>query len=105
MVTLFIVLLVFLWLTGIVTIPSFSILHFALFYINAHPVTIWDILLLTVIIWMAGVVPVPFKGLAIILLILWLLAIMGVIAISGFSNLILVLLLLGLILHLLGIYF
>ena len=105
MITVFIVLLVFLWFTGIVTIPSFSILHFALFHINRNPVTIWDILLLAVIIWMAGVLPSPFKGLATILLILWLLAVMGVIAISGFSNLILVLLLLGLILQLLGIHF
>ena len=105
MASFLIIILVFLWLTGIISIPSFSILHLALFHVNGKPVTIWDILILAVILWVVGILPLPFRGLGTILLILWLLSILGIIAIAGFSNLIIILLLIGLIIHLFGVHF
>lgn len=105
MTTFIIIFLVILWLGGFISIPSFSLLHYGLFYISGRAVTVWDIILLAVIIWMIGVLPYPFRGIGTIILILWFMSILGIIALHGFSNLILALIIIGLILHLLGITF
>ena len=103
MITLIVILLVVFWLAGIISIPSFSVLHRALFFINRNPVSFLDLLLLSVFIWVIGVLPSPLRGIGMVLLVLWLLAILGVIAITGLSNLIIILLIIGLILHMSGI--
>ncbi|OGG03558.1 hypothetical protein A2W14_03170 [Candidatus Gottesmanbacteria bacterium RBG_16_37_8] len=105
MLSFLIILLIILYLTGFISIPSLSFLHRTLFYLNGRAVSVWDILILSVILYLLGFLQGPLRGIATILLILWILSVLGIIAISGFANLILALLLVGLILHLLGISF
>ncbi|MDP3758703.1 MAG: hypothetical protein Q8Q86_03215, partial [Candidatus Daviesbacteria bacterium] len=69
-----------------------------LFGINNHAVTLWEILILAVIGWAIGILPRPLQAVATALLLLWVLATLGIFAIAGLPNIIVLVIIVGLIL-------
>ena len=100
MLQLILILLLFFWLSQNFSVSFFN---FVLFYINRRPVTLWNFIIFLIVIWAIGILPQPLRNIAIVLLLFWLLSLLGVIVVSGLSNIILPLIILGIILHLIGI--
>ncbi|OGK14313.1 hypothetical protein A3A93_03200 [Candidatus Roizmanbacteria bacterium RIFCSPLOWO2_01_FULL_38_12] len=98
MLVAIIVILIILWFLGYMPITGISIPNLVLFTINNHPITLWEVLILAVIAWAIGILPRPFQVIASILLILWILSVLGIFAISGLPNIIVVAIILALIL-------
>lgn len=96
MLTAIITILIILWFFGYSPI-SISIPNIVLFTINSHAVTLWEILILAVISWAIGILPPPFQTIASVLLILWILSVLGFLAIAGLSNIIVLVIIVGLI--------
>ncbi len=89
------VLIIILWILGIVQIPF---VNTVLFNILNHPVTVHDLLLLFLFVWVTGILPRPFREIAIVLLILWVFSILGILAITGLSNILVLAIIIGIIL-------
>jgi hypothetical protein len=53
--------------------------------------------------WIVGILPSPLRQIAAVLLILWILALFGIIVIAGISNLLVLAVIIGLVLFVLGI--
>ena len=96
MSTLILFILVVLWFLGYVGFPPFPFLGTVIFFLNGHPITLYDILVFAVILWLIGILPSPFKQIAIVFVILWVLSTVGIIAIAGLANLVVVAIILGL---------
>ena len=96
MIGLIAVLLIILWFLGYIRIESFPIPNFQLFEINARPVSLWDLLIFLVVCWAIAVLPTPLRQIAGVLLALWTLALFGIIAITGFSQVIIIAIIVGL---------
>jgi hypothetical protein len=96
MVGLIAIILIFLWFLGYIHIESFPIPNFQLFVINARPVTLWDLLIFLVVCWAIAILPTPLRQIAGVLLALWTLALFGIIAITGFSQVIVIAIIVGL---------
>jgi hypothetical protein len=97
MLAIIIILLIALWYLGYVQIPALPLLNQILFTINGHAITIWEILILLIVSWAIGVLPSPLKQIAGVLLILWILATLGFIAVVGFSSIVVIAIIVGLI--------
>lgn len=93
-----IIILSLLWILGYAPLASFSIPNMALFPINNHMVTLWEVLILLVVAWAISILPRPFQAVASILLVLWLLSVLGIFAITGLPNIIVVIIIIALIL-------
>lgn len=93
--------LIALWFLGIVEIKSFTIPHITLFSLNGHPITLVNALIVLAILWIIDLLPSPFRQIAIALLILYLLSMLGFIVMAGFSNVIIIALIIGVIVSLL----
>lgn len=91
------IILIILWFLGYAPLSGISIPNMALFSINNHLVTLWEILILAVISWAIGILPRPFQTIASVLLILWILSVLGILAIAGLSNIIVLVIIVGLI--------
>lgn len=94
MMSFILLFLIVLWLFGYLQVPLFAI---QAFFLNGRPITLNDILVFLVIVWLIGILPYPFRQIASILLLLWVLASVGVIAIAGFSTIVLVAIIFGVI--------
>lgn len=92
-----IIILAILWFLGYAPISGLSIPNLALFTINNHPVTLWEILILAVIGWAISILPRPLQAIASVLLILWILSVLGILAIAGLPNIIVLVIIVGLI--------
>jgi len=99
MLALIIILLIVFWYLGYIQVSVFPFLSHVLFIVNAHPVTLWEILVLLIISWAVGVLPSPIRQIAAVLLILWVLATLGFIAIAGFSSIVIIAIIVGLIFY------
>ncbi len=98
------VILIFLWFFGYIHVSGFPpIPDLQLFAINNHPVTLWDLLILVVIGWAIGILPSPLRQIAGALLLIWILATLGVLAIAGLAQIVVLAVIIGLILTLLGV--
>jgi len=93
-----IIILIILWLVGYAPLSGITIPNYALFSINGHLVTLWEILILLVISWAIGILPSSLQKIAGILLILWILSVLGIFAIAGLANIIVLVIIIGLIL-------
>jgi hypothetical protein len=93
-----VVILVVLWFLGYMPLSGISIPNYVFFTINGHAVTLWEILILLVIGWAIGILPRPFQMIASVLLLLWILSVLGIFAIAGLPNLIVLVIIVGLIL-------
>jgi hypothetical protein len=102
MLAAIIIILIILWFLGYVNIGNINIPDLQLFTINGHNISLWDLLILLVIAWAIGVLPSPLRQIAMVALVLWILATLGILAITGLPSIIIIALILGLIFFLLG---
>jgi hypothetical protein len=96
-------LLVILWILGFIHIPWLSIPQMSLFEFNHHPITLRNVLIFILILWVISVLSKPLKGVAAVLLVLWLLSALGIIAIAGFGQMIILAVIIGLLLFIFGV--
>lgn len=97
MLSLILIFLLLLWLLGYIQVPLTAMLLFSVF---GRRVTLNDALVFLVILWLISLLPRPFQDIAVVFLLLWLLSFFGVIAIAGFSNLLMFALIIGLVAYL-----
>ena len=97
---LFIALLI-LWLLGYIALPALVIPSITLFVMNGHAITLWDLLIFLVLLIITGSLPSPFREILFVVLIVWVLSLLGIIAIVGLPNILLVAIIAGLIVYLL----
>lgn len=97
MLAAIVVILIVLWLLGYAPISGIYIPNVVLFSLNSHPVTLWEILILAAVGWAIGLLPRPFQAVASVLLLLWVLSVLGILAIAGLSDVIILLIIAGLI--------
>ncbi|HYD35372.1 MAG TPA: hypothetical protein VD999_04860 [Vitreimonas sp.] len=97
MIEILLVLLIILWLTGNLSIPGLVIPDFGLMVINGRMISLWDLLTFILILWILGLLPSPFREIAGILLILWVLSILGILAFAGLSNLLVIAIIVGIV--------
>jgi hypothetical protein len=85
MLEIIVVLLIFLWLTGNLIIPGLVLPDVSLFVINGQTITLWDLIILALVAWAIGILPSPFRQIAGLLLVLWLLSVLGFLSLAGIS--------------------
>jgi hypothetical protein len=87
------------WLMGY---GPFVVLHFILFRFNGFAVTFWDILIFLVLIWLVGALPSPFRQIAVVFVLIWILSLLGVIVVAGLSSILVIAIIVGILLYLIG---
>ncbi len=87
--------LIVLWFLGYGPIQS---LYFPLFHLGGRTINLWDIIIFLVVLWVIGILPSPLREIAGILLILWLLSTLGILAIAGLANLLVIAIIVGIVL-------
>lgn len=97
MIETILVILLILWFLGYITIPGIAIPRFPVFFFNGRAITLWDILIFLVVVWAIEALPTPFREIAGVLLILWLLSTFGILAIAGLSHLLVIAIIVGII--------
>lgn len=85
MITALVIILILLWFLGYVRVDGLNLPDTTLFSINNLPITLWDLLILLVVAWAISIIPTPFRQIAGIILILWILSVLGVIALAGIN--------------------
>ncbi len=104
MLGILLIALVALWFLGYIRVDGLpTIPDIQLFVINGEPITLWSLLIFAVICFVIGVLPSPFRQIAGVLLIIWVLATLGILAISGLASIIVIAIIVGIILALLGV--
>jgi len=86
--------IVILWILGFINIPFINTVLFSLF---GRPITLYNILVLLIVLWIIEILPSPIRQIIMILLLLWLLSVLGIITIGGFSQLVVVAIIIGVI--------
>ena len=99
MLTTILVVLILLWFLGYGPLLDF---RFPLFPFGPNFITLWDILIFLMIIWLIDLLPGPLRSIAAVILVLWLLATFGIIAVPLFSNLIVIGVIVGLAIYILN---
>lgn len=74
-------------------------LNFPLFNFNGQVIDLWDVFIFFVMMYLLSALPRPFREIASVLLVVWLLSIFGIIAIANFSNIVVIALIVGLAAH------
>ncbi len=97
------VVLVALWLLGLIQIPGVDSLNVQLFELFGKSISLLDLPIFFALVWVLGILPSPFKQIAGVVLLLWLLSFFGLIAIAGLSNILVLVLIIGLVLHVLKV--
>jgi hypothetical protein len=96
------IVLIILWFLGYIHIQGLNIPDITLFSINNHPITLVNLLILLVIGVIIGVLPNPFRAIASVFLVLWILSVLGILAFTGLSSILVISIIAGLILYLLN---
>jgi hypothetical protein len=99
MIATILVILIILWILGYAPL-SVNIPDITLFVFNGRPISLWDLLILAIVGWAIGVLPSPFREIASVLLLLWVLSTLGILAVAGLANIIVLVIIGGLILSL-----
>jgi len=89
------VILIILWFLGYVPTGSLYVPNIVLFSINNHPITLWNVLILLAVGWAISILPKPFREIASVLLLFWVLSVVGILAIAGLSNILIIAIILG----------
>lgn len=97
MIEILLILLVVFWALGYIHIGNITVPNTMLFSFNGRPITLWDLLIFVIVLWAIGILPTPFREIAGVLLVLWVLALLGLIAIAGLSNLIVIAIIVGIV--------
>src|SRR3972149_8611616 len=100
MLAYLLVLLILLWFIGVVRFPVLSIVNSPIIYIGRRAVGLYDILVFILILWLIRILPSPLREIVTVFLILWLLSFFGVFLFAGLSNILVLLLIIGLIFYL-----
>jgi hypothetical protein len=95
MLELILLILVLLWVTGNLNLVGVRIPNLSLLVINGRAITLIDLLVFLVVLWAVGILPSPIREIAGVLLILWILSILGFLAIAGLSNLLIIAIIVG----------
>lgn len=94
------VVLIILWFLGYVRIGALPIPNLVLFTINNQAITLWNLLILVLISSLIGILPSPFREIAGVVLVLWILSTLGILAIGGLSSILVIAVIVGLIIYL-----
>lgn len=97
MIELILILLVVLWLLGYVSLPGIASLDIPLFSLNGESISLFDLLIFMLVVWAIGILPSPFREIASVLLVLWVLSIFNILAIAGLSSILLIAIIVGLV--------
>ena len=98
-----VVLLIVLWFLGYVQISNVAIPNVPLFMINEHLVTLVELLIFLAIVWAVSILPTPLRQIGFAVVVLWVLATLGVIAIAGLSSILVIAIIIGILASLLGL--
>lgn len=101
MILTIVVVLIVLWFLGYAPITGLNIPDITLFSLNNHPVTLWNLLILAAIGWAISILPSPFREIASVILVLWVLSVIGILAISGLPSILVIAIIVGLVIYLL----
>jgi len=101
MILTIVIILIVLWFLGYFPVASLNIPDITLLTLNGQQITLWNILILAVIIWAIGILPSPFREIASVLLVIWILSVLGILAIAGLSSMIVIAIIIGLVIFLL----
>jgi hypothetical protein len=93
------VILILFWLLGY---GPFTVLHLILFQFNGLAITIWDALIFLILIWLVGSLPSPLRQIAVVFVLIWILSLLGVIAVAGLSSILLIAIIVGVLLYILS---
>lgn len=96
--------LIVLWFFGYVHIEGLTIPDIFLFSINGQPITLWSILILLIVSWAIGILPTPIRQIVAVLLIIWILAVLGIISIASIplANVLVLAIIIGMVIALLS---
>lgn len=97
MIEILLVLLVVFWGLGYLRVDGLNFPNMSLFQLNSHAISLREVLIFAVVLWAIGILPSPFREIAGILLALWVLSLLGLIAIAGLSNLIVIAIIVGIV--------
>jgi hypothetical protein len=75
--------LIILWFLGYIRIDGLMIPDLTLFSINGQPITLWSILILLVVSWAISILPSPLRQIVAVFLIIWILAVLGIVSLAG----------------------
>lgn len=100
MITAVLIFLILLVVLGYIDFPSFPVRDMSLFDLFGKTISLYDLVVFLIILWIIDLLPWPFRGLATVILVLWLLTFFGIIAVTGFSNILLIALVLGIVAYL-----
>lgn len=93
--------LVVLWLLGIINIPWLEMPHFPTLNILGFSLTIEKLLVIIALVWIASSLGGVIGKVVWVLVVLWLLSTLGIIAVGGLSNLLVIGVVVGIVLSLL----
>ncbi len=102
MVGALIIILAILWFLGYIHIGGVAVPNIPLFTLNSQVITLWDVLILLVLATIVGVLPSPFRQIAGVILIFWILSVLGILVFAGLSSLLVLAVVVGLIFYALG---
>lgn len=97
MISIVLIFLVLLFILGYIQVPYLALHDVTLLVAFGKTISLYDLLVFAIILWVIGLLPWPFRGLASIILVLWLLSFFGIITIVGFSNILVLALIVGVI--------
>lgn len=89
------IILIVLWFFGYMPLGGINVPNVVLFSINNHPITLWNVLILLAVGWAISILPKPFREIASVLLLFWVLSVIGILAIAGLSNILIIAIILG----------
>ena len=92
-----------LWFLGYVQISHVTIPNVPLFDINAHTVTLVELLIFVGSIWAVSILPTPLVQIGFAVVVLWVLATLGIIVVAGLSSILVITIIVGLIASPLGL--
>lgn len=95
MLVAILLILIVLWVFGYMPLGGINVPNVVLFSINNHPITLWNVLILLAVGWAISILPRPFREIASVLLLLWVLSVIGILAIAGLSNILVIAIILG----------
>lgn len=93
------VVLILLYVLGFISLPGVSIPNYHLFTYNGHNITLFEILIAAVILWLISNLPYWLKFIIGLLLLVWILATFGIIAVPGLAPAVLVVIIVGVFIH------
>ncbi|MDO8486998.1 MAG: hypothetical protein Q7S45_01770 [Candidatus Curtissbacteria bacterium] len=96
MLSAILAIIIILWFLGYVPNGVIHIPNIELISINNYQITLWNVLILLAVGWAIGILPKPFREIASILLLFWILSTIGILQIAGLSNIFIIAIILSL---------